>query len=328
MCLSPEVYGDLQWPPSLRSDIYHIYRSSRHLLDMIDDILDLARSEILGPNLRVEPTSVEHLVKSAAEIASGLFLTRPISLEVSIEPDLPVVNVDSARIRQVILNLIRNAATFTDAGSVCVEAKQRNGEIIISVHDTGIGIPPDELSRLFQEFHRVEYPSGRQVKGFGLGLAISKRFVEAHGGRIWAENEVGVSSVFLFALPLRKETVPLMRLGSDHDVAQPCASDARPVVLVIDSDPVVASLIRRYLEEYEVVQVKSMDCLSSHALEMLHPQAIIHNVRPNELSACNDVRHTPVPYIRCSLPSHSWIEADLAVKRCLPKPIQGEQLVR
>jgi signal transduction histidine kinase/DNA-binding response OmpR family regulator len=324
MYLSPEVYGEVSWPTNLRQDVYQIYSSSRHLLEMIDDVLDLSRFEMMRFTLNKEPTPLEPLLREAMDIATGLFRGRPIQLETEISRDLPTLEVDRTRIRQVLLNLLNNAAHFTEAGKVRVEAKQADGEVLVSVGDTGPGIPADKASLIFDEFYQVDRSLHRKHGGTGLGLAISKRFVEAHDGRIWVESEEGAGSTFTFTLPIPGEYVPLARVKMDRPLELP-REETRVPILVVDPDPAVADLVRRYIEEYEVIQVEDAEQVTEEVL-LHHPQAVVYNVPPGE-----DERHQnlslPVPFIECSLPSRSWVANDLAVAACLTKPVTREQLL-
>jgi len=120
-----------------------------------------------------------------------------------IAPDLPRVRADPARIRQVLLRILANAAKFTDQGTITVRAWPVDGEVRISVSDTGMGIAPEYLERIFERFEQGVTENGRRPDGAGLGLALSKEFVEMHGGRIWVESEVGKGSTFTFTLPLK-----------------------------------------------------------------------------------------------------------------------------
>ncbi|HIQ06543.1 MAG TPA: hypothetical protein EYH31_12830, partial [Anaerolineae bacterium] len=320
MHLSPEVYGDMTWPTTLRRDISHIYRSSRHLLDMIDDILDLSRLEMSGFALNKEPTPLGELVRSTVEMAQDLFRGRPVSLEAVLADDLPVLDIDRTRIRQVLLNLLKNAQRFTEVGAVRVTAYLDGNEVVVSVSDSGQGIPADQLPYIFEEFYQVDRSLRRPHEGAGLGLAISKRFVEAHGGRIWAESEEGVGSTFSFALPLSMYEWP----GSapyEQQIVDSAILKQRPCLLVVDPDPRVANLIRRHADGYEVVAVEA-ETLTT-AVQTHQPRAIIWNRLaandlPDELAQV-----LPVPVIECSLPSQSWLAHELAVVACLSKPFTG-----
>ena len=340
--LSPEVYGDLEWPSALRQDVYQIYISSRHLLEMIEDVLDLSRFEIVGFTLNREPAALEPLLRDTVGIVDDLFRGQPIRLEVEIAPDLPVLKIDRTRIRQVLLNLLNNAARFTEEGAVRVEAKRGDGEVVIAVSDTGPGIPADELPHLFQEFYQVDRSIRRRHGGAGLGLAISKRFVEAHDGRIWVESpstsdrrsalgagragKEGVGSTFTFTLPIPGEHVPLSPLKLERPL-EPAASEMPAPILVVDSDPAVATLIDRHVEEYEVIQVEDVGRLGD-ALMLHHPRAVVWNVPPGDGVNLDDLPPVSVPFIECSLPSQAWVAEGLAVAAVLTKPVTAERLLR
>jgi signal transduction histidine kinase/CheY-like chemotaxis protein len=326
MCLSSEVYGDMDWPPTLRQDIYQIYTSSSHLLDLIDDVLDLSRFEMVGFALKKEPASLESLLRDAVGIVANLSRGRSTHLEVDIAPDLPTLEVDRTRIRQVLLNLLNNAVRFTAEGIVRLEAKRGEGEVVINVSDTGPGIPADQIPHLFQEFFQVDRSLHCEHEGTGLGLAISKHFVEAHDGRIWVESEEGVGSTFTFTLPIPGEHTPFSRLRVDRPL-EPAAPETFPPVLVVDPDPTVAALVDHHIEGYEVVHVKEVDRLME-TVALYHPQTVICNVLPGERCEYQDLLSASVPLIECSLPSHAWLANDLSVAACLNKPVTIERLLQ
>lgn len=324
MYLSPEVYGEMAWPPTLRRDVYHIYRSSRHLLEMIDDILDLSRLEMAGFTLNKEPTSLEELVRSTVEIAQDLFRGRSVKLEMKLAPDLPVLEIDRTRIRQVLLNLLKNAQRFTEAGTVRVTAHRQGNEVVISVSDSGRGIPADQLPYIFDEFYQVDRSLRRAHEGAGLGLSISKHFVEAHGGRIWAESEEGVGSTFSFALPLSTYEWP-GPARYNQPAAESAALRERPCLLVVDADPRVANLVRRHVAGYEVISVEA-ETLPS-AVHLYRPRAIVWNRLAANGQPSDFEQNLSVPIIECSLPSQSWLARELAVVACLGKPFTAQELL-
>lgn len=324
MYLSPEIYMQ-EWPPTLRRDIYQIYRSSRHLLEMIDDVLDLSRFEIVGFTLNKEPTALGSLIQEAVEISRDLFAGHPVRLETEIADDLPTLEIDRTRIRQVLLNLLSNASRFTEEGEVRVRAVANDHEVLISVSDTGTGIPADKIPYLFDEFYQVDHSLHRKHGGAGLGLAISKRFVEAHDGRIWVESEVGRGSTFTFTLPIPERHVPVARLRVGRPL-EPPRRESRPPLLVVDQDISVANLVRRYLTDYEVIHVEQPEILAEQ-IALYHPQAVIYNVPPGESLVESELPRVMVPFIECSLPSQAWVARDLAVRACLTKPITSQQLM-
>lgn len=322
MYLSPEVYGLTDWPPTLRRDVHQIYRSSRHLLEMIDDVLDLSRIEMASFTLNIETTDLQKLLQDTATIATDLFRGHPVQLQVDIAPNLPVMDLDRTRIRQVLLNLLNNAHRFTGEGVVTLSAKQKGNEVIISVSDTGPGIPEEKLAHIFDEFYQVDLSLRRSYQGAGLGLAISKRFVEAHRGYIWVESREGVGSTFSFALPVTGSHPATAASGPD-EVPQPLHK-TRPTLLVIDPDPAVATLVGRHLADYEIIQLRDVDDLEQ-AVVAHHPQVVVHNVAPgNRQPISIDI---PAPYIECSLPSQTWLADELAVVACLAKPITASSLI-
>lgn len=322
---SPEVYGDLAWPPTLRRDVYQVYSASRHLMEMINDILDLSRFEMTGFTLNREPTQLGPFLEDTMTIVADLFRSHPARLEVDLTPDLPTLEFDRTRIRQVLLNLFSNARRFTESGSVRLETAALDGEVQISVADTGPGIPPDRLRFIFEEFYQVDSSLRRKRDGVGLGLAISKRFIEAHQGRIWVESQPGAGSKFTFSLPL-----PGRRPVEDahRDVQLPPATQGslRPRILVVDPDPRVASLVERHLTGFEVLPVSRVDELAEQ-ITAHRPRAIVCNRPPGAPGNESHLPQMPVPLIECSLPSRMWLVSDLKVGACLYKPITSGELV-
>ncbi|MHB8627940.1 MAG: ATP-binding response regulator [Aggregatilineales bacterium] len=325
MYLSPEVYGDVVWPPILRRDIHQIFRSSQHLLGMIDDILDLSRFEMTGFNLSLEVVSLEPLLRDTLEIARSLVRGRPVQLNLDVAPGLPMLEIDRTRIRQVVLNLLNNACSFTEAGSIDLVARRAEREILVSISDTGAGIPQDKLPHLFDEFYQVDHSLRRSHSGVGLGLAISKRFVEAHGGHIGVESQEGVGSRFTFALPISERF-----LADPSGIKAPDrlpADVSHPYLLVLEKDEAIVSMVQRYVKNCDVIQVKDSKALRETSLKY-HPRAILHNLRPgqNVINGC-DMVETSVPIIECSLPSPAWIAEELAIAGYLSKPITARTLL-
>jgi signal transduction histidine kinase/CheY-like chemotaxis protein len=325
MYLSPEVYGPLDWTPALRRDIHQIYLSSQHLLALIDDILDLSRFEMTGFNLALEVVPLEPLLRETVEMARDLVRGRPIRLNLNLVADLPRVEIDCTRIRQVILNLLNNAFSFTQSGAIELSARGTAGEVLVSVSDTGAGIAQSKLPYVFDEFYQVDHSLKRSHGGAGLGLAISKRFVEAHGGRIWVESQEGVGSRFTFALPTSERYIdshPSALRNDDRAVEV-----SRPCILIVEKDPAIVSMLRRYLQGCDLVQVRDAESLVEMSLRC-HPRAIVRNVRPGHPEPASPSQlDTQAPIIDCSLPSLAWVAEDLAVAGCLTKPVTAQLLL-
>jgi signal transduction histidine kinase len=145
--------------------------------------------------------SLAQIVQEMGQMVHRAFMAKGIEYKTDIEPDLPLVYVDRTRIRQVLLNLVNNSLRFTDQGSMTVRLKKEDESLIVCVEDTGMGIPEENIVRLFEEFSQIKSESWRKREGAGLGLAISRRFIELHGGKMWVESEVGHGSRFYFSLP-------------------------------------------------------------------------------------------------------------------------------
>jgi signal transduction histidine kinase len=178
-----------------------VVNSSQHLLSLINDILDLTKIEVGMMDLFIQDVDMNAALESSVSTAKGLVKDKPIQLITDIEKDLPVIMGDRRRIRQVLLNLISNAVKFTPEGSVTISASRKDGDILITVSDTGIGIPADQTDTVFESFKQAKHDLPENP-GTGLGMPISKAFVEAHGGKIWFESRVGVGTTFYVTLPI------------------------------------------------------------------------------------------------------------------------------
>jgi signal transduction histidine kinase len=326
MHLTPEVYGGDDWPPTLQGDIDQIYRSSRHLLEMIDDILDLSRFQMSAFKLNRESTPIKVILEEGIDIAKDLFRERQVQFQVDLADDLPVVRIDKTRTRQVILNLINNAYRFTETGFVRLTAWADEYEVFISVSDSGLGIPAEKIPFIFDGFYQVDHSLNRSHGGTGLGLTISKEFVESHGGKIWVESEVGVGSTFTFTIPIVEEDTQTL-LPPPEDIEDLPPVEDKPVLLVIDSDPQVAAMVKEPMDAYEVVQIDSLAMLDA-AISEYYPDIVIMNTVPGTSEKTAYSLPTSVPLIECSLPSRSWILKELNVAASFIKPVASHELIQ
>jgi signal transduction histidine kinase len=183
-----------------------ILTSGKHLLNLINEVLDLSKIEAGRMELHIAPTDLDEILEAVQSTARPLAAKKSIDLQFGSDPGIAPLAVDAARVKQVLLNLVGNAVKFTPDGgrvSVTTSLDGDSGSVKISVTDTGPGIPPEEHERIFLEFQQAK--ASRDVakpEGTGLGLALAKRFVEMHGGRIWVESQIGRGSTFTFTLPL------------------------------------------------------------------------------------------------------------------------------
>ncbi|MCP4539658.1 MAG: GAF domain-containing protein [Chloroflexi bacterium] len=185
------------------NDTQIIFHNGQHLLGLINDLLDISHIEAGMMELEFREVNLTDLINSVMATASALVRDKEIELYQDVTPDLPALQADGARIRQVLLRLLANAAKFTEEGSITVQAQLSDGYVLVSVSDTGVGISPDDFGRIFQQFEQGHLENGRRPDGAGLGLALSKEFVEMHGGHIWVESTVGEGATFTFSLPLK-----------------------------------------------------------------------------------------------------------------------------
>jgi signal transduction histidine kinase len=181
-----------------------VLEAGRHLLSLINDVLDLAKIEAGKMELELSEVALPTLLRSAVSMHSERASRGGIDIDLTTEPEEITIAADERRLRQVVFNLLSNAVKFTPPdGRVDVSARLDDGQVEIAVADTGPGIAGEDLQTIFEEFEQAG--DGKQAEGTGLGLPLSRKLVELHGGRLWAESEPGHGSIFRFTLPVRQE---------------------------------------------------------------------------------------------------------------------------
>ncbi|MEO8632599.1 MAG: ATP-binding protein [Chloroflexota bacterium] len=191
------------------ADLERVVQAADNLLGLINGLLDLAKIEAGKMELNIEEVDVPLVIDDVIELMRAGADAKSLSLRAEVASTLPTAWADRARIRQVLVNLLANAVKFTEHGGVTIRATIVDGWITIAVVDTGVGIPPEAQTYIFDEFRQVDASTTRRYGGTGLGLAISKRLIALHGGRIWVESTIGVGSTFLFTLPVRVRAAAL-----------------------------------------------------------------------------------------------------------------------
>jgi signal transduction histidine kinase len=176
--------------------------NGKHLLGLINDVLDLSKIEAGQLVLELSDYSFEDIAQTVRSTLEPLAADKKLAFKLELAPDLPPGRGDGRRLTQVLINLVGNAIKFTDAGEVAIKAEANDGSFHVSVCDTGPGISAADQAKLFQEFQQADNAITRKKGGTGLGLAISKRIIEMHGGKIWVESQVGQGSTFAFTLPI------------------------------------------------------------------------------------------------------------------------------
>jgi signal transduction histidine kinase len=198
----PMMYNMIELPPEYRADLEQIHNSGKHLLNIINDILDLSKIDAGRLEVEIGPVELEPIIKSVLSIAVGLVGGKHIKLQRDTPEHLPLVKGDPVRIRQCMLNVYSNAAKFTDEGSIKLTIKQDEDKLTLSVQDSGEGIHPQDLPHIFEEFRQGSAGRKKARAGSGLGMTITRQLLSLMGGEIWVESVYGEGSTFTFTLPL------------------------------------------------------------------------------------------------------------------------------
>jgi two-component system sensor histidine kinase/response regulator len=198
--LIAEKLGHL--PPAVKERLEKINSHSDELVHMVNDLLDIARIEAGKTTMNIEPQDLKSMIDSICDLILIQCKNKNIELATDIKKDIPYVLADRTQIKRVFINLLGNAVKFTpENGKITIRVNTKDSMVQIEISDTGVGIPVDALSKIFEEFYRVDNSINQQVKGTGLGLSLVKHIIEAHNGKIWVESKVGVGSTFIFTLP-------------------------------------------------------------------------------------------------------------------------------
>jgi signal transduction histidine kinase/CheY-like chemotaxis protein len=322
-----------------------VVSEGERLTKLIDDVLDLAKIEAGKFTWNMASVSVKEVVERAVAATSSLIEARHLKIESSIDENLPDINGDHDRLIQVVINLISNAVKFTPTGAITCSAHRRDGDIVVSVKDSGIGIAPADQPKVFEKFKQVGDTLTDKPKGTGLGLPICKEIVEHHGGRIWVDSAIGEGSTFSFTLPVtdasqQLELLPIrrnvdieaiVRRLRDTVANQPTQSKS---ILVVDDDPNIRTLLQQELTEagYSVRLAED----GRKALALIReeiPGLVILDVMMPEMNGFdvaavlkNDPATMHVPIIILSILEDRERGFRLGVDRYLTKPIDTGSL--
>jgi signal transduction histidine kinase/CheY-like chemotaxis protein len=316
---SPESYDSVPLPPVYRSDMNAIYRSSRHLLELTDDVLDLARADVGKLALLREDTDVGSVVLEAGAMVKEYVEAKGLALITSVQPNLPQVSIDRLRIRQVLLNLLTNAARFTEAGYIKIDARLQEGTLCVSVEDSGRGISAEQAKDVFQEFGVSTARDEKWHAGTGLGLPISKKLIELHGGRMWLESRLGRGTIFCFTLPISTEEPGQAPLYNDP---LPRHLSGKPSLVVATVDTDLVRTVQREIPNAEVVVADDPVEASQKATE--------YRARMVVIDSDDDVPSDAwkVPVLQLSLPDRHRRAKAVGAQLILPKPLAKEQLLQ
>jgi signal transduction histidine kinase/CheY-like chemotaxis protein len=328
-------------------DLDKIRGAGRHLLDLINGVLDLSKVEAGKMELYLEPVQVSSLVDQAESTIRPLVEKNDNTLEVSLEKDLGEMQTDVTKIRQALFNLLSNAAKFTENGKVELEVRRvaLDGRdwIEFQVSDTGIGMTPEQKEKLFQPFTQADASTTRKFGGTGLGLAITKEFCKLLGGRITFESEIGKGSTFVLHVPTDPQT--LEQHAEDSDLAElkfaaagssPEDIEDKPIVLVIDDDSAVQEILSRSLAKrgYRVEGARTGNDGLRLARE-LQPAAITLDVLMPEMDGWSvlaklkaDPDLAEIPVVMLTIVDNKPLAYSLGAADYLPKPLDRERIAQ
>ncbi|HHX43125.1 MAG TPA: hybrid sensor histidine kinase/response regulator [Chloroflexi bacterium] len=333
---SPEVYGP-KLPAALHQDLEIVRRNCEHLASMINDVLDLSQIEAGRLALHKEWVDWREVIDRALQIVRPLLVKKRIALHVSIPEVLPLVYCDRTRIRQVILNLLSNAARFTHEGSITVTVRTESQFVVISVRDTGPGISAEDVSRIFEPFRQGSFQRRREQGGSGLGLCISKQFVELHGGKMWLQSELGHGSTFSFRIPMCSPADPVAGayrwISGDWEerpsYAEPPDARLEQRMVVCDATGELQPILSRYTDHVEFVTVADVEA-AAREMHACPAQAVLLNApapeRLLDLAERARVAIPDTPILGCSLPARTQPALLAGATAYLLKPLRRAEL--
>ena len=316
-------------PPAYRGDLNAIYRSAQHLLTLTNDVIDLARVGMGRLAVVREPVDLRALVDDACEIVRAYVAAKGLWLRVEAPPRLAPIQLDRLRIRQVLLNLLTNAARFTDHGGITVTLALADPLVRVEVRDTGRGIAPDDLPRVFTEFHHdggALAATGEGLGGVGLGLPISKRMVELHGGSMGVASDPGGGTRFWFTLPRAADPAE----HGDRGIRARGIGRPRPeqqfagerVVVLASRGGQLGRFVARHLTGARVLVVPDAPLARRAAVEH-RALAILTDGTAGELGAQEEL---PVPLLRLPTPDSRLLASQYGVLDMLVKPVSRADL--
>ena len=322
-------------------DLKKIHGAGRHLLNLINDILDLSKIEAGRMELFLEEFNIGQLIKEIEATISPLINHKSNQLIVKCSDTVGNMKADLTKVRQSLLNLLSNASKFTEQGTVTLTVNRyaRDGQPWLSfeISDSGIGMAPEQIKRLFQAFSQADASTTRKYGGTGLGLAITKQFCQMMGGDITVESQINQGSTFTIHLPAEVETQPTKIEAEMNDKNHPKALISRkPVILVIDDDSLVHDILKRSLSSQGFDVVTAMNGEEGFRIaQELKPDAITLDVMMpgmdgwevlSRLKANPEISHIPV--IMLSMIDNKSLGYALGADEYLLKPIDRQQIIK
>ena len=325
-----------QGQTELLDDVRKINGNARHLLSLINDVLDLSKIEADRMTTYAEDFDAATLVQDVASTVGPLVKTKNNALEIDLgEPGaLGAMHTDQVKLRQCLINLVSNAAKFTEAGTITLQGRRQGDTLEFAVRDTGIGMTEEQLSGLFQRFAQADASTTRRFGGTGLGLAITRAFSRLLGGDVTVESTPGHGSVFTVRVP-----AVLQEPEAEPEAAMPppapgASSEDKHRVLVIDDDPAQRDLIGRFLEREGFAVRTAVDGAQGMALAReLKPRTILLDVmmpRMDGWTVLSQLKADPelaaIPVVMVTFVNEPALGASLGAADLIPKPVDWDRL--
>lgn len=301
--LLDEAYGSLN--EGQKKFIYKIEKSGKHLLELIEDILDIAKIESGKLELQISQTKVINLCEASLAFVQQLATKKDIKLITLIEGDLEEITLDVRRVRQILINLLNNAVKFTPNGgrvTLEVNASQADRTVYFKVKDTGIGIAQENISKLFQPFVQIDSSLNRQYSGTGLGLALVRRIVEMHGGTVSVTSELGKGSEFTVSLPCQSHLnyippPPKLPLNEDEDPPEIVASTisqqqllSELILLVDDNEDNIETFSTYLQEEGYKIKIARNGLEAFNSAKKLQPKLILMDIQMPQVDGLTAIK--------------------------------------
>lgn len=328
--LLEKMFGELN--PKQEEYLQDILSSGRHLLALINDILDLAKIESGRMELELTTFDLPTLLRDTLTLMRERATRHGIETTLEIDSQLGDCTADERKVKQTLLNLLSNALKFTpDGGNTFLKAIPNRGVVEISVSDTGIGIAPDHQEKIFDEFYQAGGNYTGKREGTGLGLALTKKFVELHGGKIWVKSEVGRGSTFTFSLPIRESVEKVSVLS----IKAPSVQQERSLVLVVEDDPSAAKLLSLYLTEAGfAVEFANTGEVGLEKVRALRPSVITLDILMQgldgwEFLSClkDDRKIAGIPVVIVSILDERGKGFSLGAAEYLVKPVDRDDVI-
>jgi signal transduction histidine kinase/DNA-binding response OmpR family regulator len=330
--LLEEMFGGLN--EKQNEYIEDIRDSGRHLLELLNDILDLSKIEAGRMRLEPGPFSLADVLEDGLRMVRDRASKHAIELDVDVDREVGVIVADELKIKQVVLNLLTNAVKFTpDGGRVEVAARRVDGQVEVRVSDTGVGIPLEDQARIFESFEQGARES--KEEGTGLGLTLSRKIVELHGGRIWVDSKPGDGSVFTFTIPSEVAVDrPIVKPETPDEVST-VAANGKPTILLVEDDPHSIDLLSLHLTGagFEVELARD----GQQGLELarsLHPAGIVLDIILPELDGWDllasvkaDPEVADIPVIIVSMLDERGKGFALGAAEYLVKPVARDDVL-